>query len=195
MAPPASRLGSTRCWEGMLLGQLTPTDQRGIPYRMTSCSAYKAGRRRRKGGDTSGVMALVFLSHCYAGCCAWGLLSWRLLNTCLSMGRSEWIPSFALLACVAFALPVKLTLSQPMSFLFWFSSPSHCRGVNEGPCGASLPGGVKTQKNQNFVLLLAELSQVTARLLLVIFERLWRWVGKEIWGTHLQKCKKHGSVN
>jgi len=33
------------------------------------------------------------------------------------MGSSELIPWFALLACMAFALPVKLSLSQPMSFL------------------------------------------------------------------------------
>ena len=45
------------------------------------------------------------------------LLSWRWLNTCLPMRSSEWIPYFALLACVAFALPIKRSLSQCMSFL------------------------------------------------------------------------------
>ena len=44
------------------------------------------------------------------------LLSWRWLNTCLLMGSCELIPCFALLACVAFALPIKLSLSQPTSF-------------------------------------------------------------------------------
>ena len=45
------------------------------------------------------------------------LLSWRWLNTCLPMGKSELIPCFALLVHVAFALPIELSLSQPMSFL------------------------------------------------------------------------------
>jgi len=41
-----------------------PTEQRGIPYRRTSCSAYKAGGRRWK-GETIGVTAFVFPSnHC-----------------------------------------------------------------------------------------------------------------------------------
>jgi len=37
-------------------------------------------------------------------------------HTCLLMGNSELIPYFALLAHVAFALPIKLSLSQPTSF-------------------------------------------------------------------------------
>jgi len=45
------------------------------------------------------------------------LLSWRWLNTCLPMGSSEHIPHFALLACVALAFHIKLSLSQPTSFL------------------------------------------------------------------------------
>jgi len=32
------------------------------------------------------------------------------------MGSSEWIPWFASLACAAFALPVKQSLSQPTTF-------------------------------------------------------------------------------
>ena len=48
LTPPASSWGCTRSWEGTQLGQLTPTDQRDIPYHMTSWSAYKAGGRRRK---------------------------------------------------------------------------------------------------------------------------------------------------
>jgi len=34
--------GCTRNWEATQLGQLTPTDQRDVPYHMMSCSAYKA---------------------------------------------------------------------------------------------------------------------------------------------------------
>lgn len=45
------------------------------------------------------------------------LLSWRYLQTCLPMGGAERVPCFALLVCAAFALPTKLSLSQPMSFL------------------------------------------------------------------------------
>jgi len=45
------------------------------------------------------------------------LLSWSWLNTCLLMGSSELISWFALLACVAFALPIKQSVSQPTSFL------------------------------------------------------------------------------
>ena len=44
------------------------------------------------------------------------LLSWRWLNTCLLMGSSEWSPYCVLLACTAFALHIKLSLSQPMRF-------------------------------------------------------------------------------
>jgi len=40
--------GYTRNWEGTQLRQLTPNDQRDIPYHMVLCSAYKAGVRRRK---------------------------------------------------------------------------------------------------------------------------------------------------
>ena len=68
LTPPHQRVGwgCTRSWEGTQLGRLTPTDQRDIPYHMMSCSAYKAGRRRRKGGDTFGVMAFVLPSNCQA---------------------------------------------------------------------------------------------------------------------------------
>jgi len=44
-------------------------------------------------------------------------LSWRWLNTSLLMESGELIPCFALLVCAAFGLLVKLSLSQPMSFL------------------------------------------------------------------------------
>jgi len=32
-------------------GQLTPTYQRNVPYRMTSCSAYKTGGKQKEGED------------------------------------------------------------------------------------------------------------------------------------------------
>lgn len=71
--------------------QLTPGDQRNIPEHVAPCLAYKAGRRWRKGRMLR-VMALVFLSHCDA---AW--LSWRWLNTSLTMKSRELTPCFALL--------------------------------------------------------------------------------------------------
>ena len=73
----------------------------------------KLGEEEGRGG-TFRVMVFVFPSNRYVW---WSLASWRWLNTCLPMGSSEWIPYFALLACTAFALPIKLFLSQPTSFL------------------------------------------------------------------------------
>lgn len=40
-----------RIWERTQMGQLTLTERSDIPYCMTSCSAYKCQKRRRKGGD------------------------------------------------------------------------------------------------------------------------------------------------
>ena len=45
------------------------------------------------------------------------LLPWGWWNICLLMVNSELIPCFALLVCAAFAVPLKLSLSQTMSFL------------------------------------------------------------------------------
>ena len=105
--------GCMRGREGAQPGQPTPADHRVVPYRTTSCSAYKAGGRRRK-GDTFGVMAFVFPSNPYV---RWSpaFLGW--LNSCLPTGRSERILRFALLICVAPPLTIKLSLSQSMSFL------------------------------------------------------------------------------
>ena len=77
------------------------------------------------------------------------LLSWRWLNTCLPMGSAELIPWFTLLACVAFALPIKLSLSQPTSllpFTLLILSPIPLwEGVSEQLRGAYLLAGVKLQ--------------------------------------------------
>lgn len=67
-------------------------------------------------------------------------LFWGWLNTCLLMGRGELIPCFAFLACVAFALTIKFSLSQLMSFLAFtcpipaFFLPSGI-GESEWLCG------------------------------------------------------------
>ena len=51
--PPHSGTGWARSWEGTQPGQLTRTDQRDIPYHMTSAQ-YKAGRKEEGGGVTLG---------------------------------------------------------------------------------------------------------------------------------------------
>lgn len=48
--------------------------------------------------------------------CELVLFSWRWLSTCLPMGSGEGIPCFALLVCLAFALP-KRSVPQFMNFL------------------------------------------------------------------------------
>jgi len=82
------------------------------------------------------VMAFIFPSNHYLGCGA--LLSW--LHTCLLMGRNELILCFVLLAHMAFALPIQLSLSQLTSFLTFtlpILSPIPLgEGVNEQLCGA-----------------------------------------------------------
>ena len=44
-------------------------------------------------------------------------LSWKRLDTCLPMGSRERMPDLALHACAAFALPIKLCVSQPSTVL------------------------------------------------------------------------------
>jgi len=48
-APPASRLGVHKSWEGTELGQLTPTDLRDIPYLMIAYAAIKAEGQKEEG--------------------------------------------------------------------------------------------------------------------------------------------------
>lgn len=49
--------------------------------------------------------------------CDGALLSRRRLNTFVLMGSSKWTLCFAFLVCMASALPIKLSLSQPTGFL------------------------------------------------------------------------------
>jgi len=74
--------GCTRSWEGTQPGQLTPTDQRNIPYHKTSCSTYKAGGRRRKWGD---IGSYGILSSQVTTTSDGAMLSWRWLNTYLEV--------------------------------------------------------------------------------------------------------------
>lgn len=74
------------------------------------------------------------------------LFSWKWLYICLMKGGSEQIPYFILIALTIFALPIKLSLSQPTSFItftFLILSPSHMGRVSKQLCGAKLPARVK----------------------------------------------------
>ena len=86
--------GCTRSWEGTQLGQLTPTDQRAIPYHMTSCSAYKAGEEEGRG--TFGVMVFVFPSHCYT----WWSPAFLEMAEHLPAHGKEWMNSLFCFACM-----------------------------------------------------------------------------------------------
>ena len=85
----------------------TETGQRGILHRMMSWCTIKLGKRRRK-GRMFGVMIFVFPRSYYTW---WALLSWKWLLICQPTGSREWIPCFALLARITFALSGKLVIS------------------------------------------------------------------------------------
>lgn len=78
------------------------------------------------------------------------LLSWKWLHICLPMESSEWTLYFALLACKAFPLAIKLPfISNPLVFSLiplQFSPPSHCWvRVSKRQPGAELLLGVRPQ--------------------------------------------------
>jgi len=54
-----------RGWEGTQPGQLTPTDQRDIPYHITSRSAIKAGGKKEE-RRTFMIVAFVLPNNHYA---------------------------------------------------------------------------------------------------------------------------------
>jgi len=72
------------------VGQLTPTDQRDIPYHTASCSAIKAGGREEE------FLELWCFSSQVTVLLDEALLSWRWLNTSLLIGSSKLTPCFAL---------------------------------------------------------------------------------------------------
>ena len=107
--------GYTISWEATQPGQLTPTDQRDIPCHMMSCSACKAERRKRKWG-TFEVNAFVFPSNHYM----WWSPAFLVMAEQLSADGKQWINSLFCFACMCgFALAIKLSLSQPLSFLIF----------------------------------------------------------------------------
>ena len=87
--------GCSRICEGAQPEQPTPADHRVIPYQTMSCSAYKAGWRRRK-GRTSGVMAFVFPSNPYM----WWSPAFLGMAELLPADRKEWTNSLVCFACV-----------------------------------------------------------------------------------------------
>jgi len=122
-------------WEGAQPGSLPKLANRNIPYHMMSCSAYKAGRRRRK-GRTFEAMAFAFPSNRYTW---WSPAFLERLNTCLLVGSSEWIPCFGLLVCAAFTLPVKLFFISAHEFSHFFPSNSVLHPT-EGEASKQLSG-------------------------------------------------------
>ena len=89
LTPPHQRVGwgCTRSWEGTQLGQLTPTDQKDVPYHMMSHSAIKTGGRTKKGGMFR-VMALRMMKPCFPGdgqmpACQWEVVTELLILLCL----------------------------------------------------------------------------------------------------------------
>lgn len=75
-----------------------------------------------------GVMVYVFPSHCHVWCSP----DFLQLAEHLTMGSSKLILYFALLACMAFGLPIKpidcLYLDSRVSHFYSFNSPPHPAG-------------------------------------------------------------------
>lgn len=59
------------------------------------------------------MMAFAFLGHCYT---LWSLAVLEMAKHLLVHGSGKLIPCLVLIACVALVFPVKISLSQPMSF-------------------------------------------------------------------------------
>ena len=125
--------GCPRSWEGTQLGQLTPTDQRDIPYHMTSCSAIKVTRKER-GEDVQSYGAhfpkwrLYMTKPCFPTSCCTSACQWDVLSQLLILLHLHTQLLFYLLNC------------QPMScscFCPSNLSPVLHRGVSERLGGGS----------------------------------------------------------
>lgn len=81
------------------------------------------------------------------------LFSWKWLNICLMMGRSELISCFALLGIAVFALPIKLSLLQPTRFLTFLLPvvfPT-LRGNELAAVWVSLSSGVNSKQESMYI--------------------------------------------
>lgn len=91
--------GWKRHWEG---DSLIPTDPRDIAHQVASCSVYKAGEEEGRGEMFS----------CLSKSVSWGS---ALVEMAEPHGKA--VNKFlALLVCVAFALSIKIFLSEPHFF-------------------------------------------------------------------------------
>ena len=115
------------------------------------------------------------MEHCFPGN-GWASASWWEV---VLMGSSEWIPCFALLAWVAFALLIKLSLSVLKTFLTFtllILSPMLLGGVNEQQCGTAFLAGIKPQHHpmpsHNFHI---SHHLVSSLVCLSVSSRLWEW--------------------
>lgn len=104
LSPPAARtLVGARSWEGTQPQQVTPSDPRGIPYHMVSCSVHKL-----EGKLAGGASALGLAGHGPVGG-----------EHCAPLDL------YILLFSVLFFFPfcfysIKLPLSQTTNFFFYF---------------------------------------------------------------------------
>lgn len=135
-------------WEETQQGQVTQTDQRGIPDDMTSCSIYKMGARSGKGG-TFGVMMFVCPNQCHT----------RMGSALLEMAeylrahQKQWMNSLICFACVRGFWHPYLTafISTDEFFSFYpfvFLPDLTGQGVCEWMSGAWQLAGMNSQKRQ-----------------------------------------------
>lgn len=118
------RLGATRSWEENEPGQLTQTDQKNIPYRLMSHSAYKLGGKLVPGCCSDPGWVSVSGWWAVASCIIWFVYSNSFIAIIIII-----ITIFS-----PFFYPIKLSLSQlvDLTFFFsWFSPPSHCGGESD----------------------------------------------------------------
>jgi len=95
--------------------RLSPPGQpAGWPTAHGAMLSNKSWGRAGGSGRMFGVVAFILPSNCYVW---WSPAFLEMAK--LPMGSSEWILYFALLVRAMFALPVKLSLSQPTSFLIF----------------------------------------------------------------------------
>lgn len=108
----ASRLRVIRSLEVTEMGQLTPPDQRDVAFHPASCSAIRAGRRRRKEGHLEWCLSSqvtitgggVLLSRDgWSPACPWEVVNEFLI--------------LVLFAFIDFTLPIIFSLFKPNTFL------------------------------------------------------------------------------